>query len=97
MRLSVFQIAGLRDDEIWRFGREVAAEARGQSPRARAEITAAVVRAQSLDVVSAPETHPRHANIVGWPPEKEKIRAIALELATNATLKLPSTSPSIPA
>ena len=92
MRLSVFQITGLHDDEIWRLGRETVAEPRGQSPRARADITATVVRAQSLDVVSAPDTHPRHAHIVGWPQEKEKILAIALELANKATLKLPSTS-----
>ncbi|MCC6213131.1 MAG: hypothetical protein IT513_18990 [Burkholderiales bacterium] len=95
-RLSVFRISELDDAAIWQFGRDAGSE-RGEAPRARADILAGVVRAQKLDVISAPEPHYLHANIVGWPPEKEKIRAITLELAAKAVLKLPNVDPASPA
>jgi hypothetical protein len=88
-RLSVFHITNLTEAEIWRLGREVVGVARGQDPRARADIQAVEVRKQSLTVVLDQATHPRHASVEGWPEEKEEVMAISLELATKAILRLP--------
>jgi hypothetical protein len=32
--------------------------------------------------------HPQHANIVGWPEEKDEIKKLTQELASNSTFEL---------
>lgn len=49
-------------------------------------ITHDILNNRHLRVVTSPVPHPRHANIVDWPVEKEKILMIATELAHGATL-----------
>ena len=89
-RLSVFQIVDLADGEIWRIGNDVVGRTRGEPPRGRADVNIDKVREQSLDVLPDISTHERHANIVGWPAERERVLAISLELADKAKLELPA-------
>jgi len=93
LELSVFRIDGMTVEGVWRLGREQAGAVRNESPRARADIEATEVRARKLDVAAAPKDDLRHANIVGWPSEKESIRLIAMELASSAKLQLPGAQP----
>ena len=86
--VSVFRTASLNDGEIWKLGQERAGEVRG-NPRARADLFARAVRQARLNVVSAPTPHPRHANIVDWPAQKELQQLAKMELANASTLVLP--------
>lgn len=90
--VSVFRIDGLDTAAIFEIGRRVAGSGRSEQLKGRADLTAAIVRRASLDVVPVPRTHVRHANIVGWPQEKERDRVLSMELASNSTLHLPPTS-----
>jgi len=89
---SVFRTMNLMDVDVWKIGRENVGEHRGQPPRGRADFTAMSVRQARLDIVAEPSLHPRHANIVGWHPEKERQRLAAMELAGHTTLVLPETA-----
>jgi hypothetical protein len=95
-RCSVFRISDIDDATAWQIGRDVEKK-RGERLRARADISANSVRTLALDVVAAPKDHYLHADIVGWPSEKEKVRAITLELATRASLRLPDVQQTSPA
>ena len=86
--VSVFRTVSLEEGEIWKLGRERAGEIRG-NPRARADLFARAVRQARLNVLSAPRPHPRHANIVDWPAEKELQQRAKMELANASTLVLP--------
>jgi len=87
---SVYRTRDLIDDEIFGIGCVFFAEKIGKSLMGRADIAASEVFEKGLAIVSEPTPHPRHANIVDWPPDKSKIRMIAVELAAKATLKLVS-------
>ena len=86
--VSVFRTASLEQVDIWGSGQLYAGGVRG-SPRARADLFARTVRQARLDVVSASTPHPRHANIVGWPTDKEARHLAKMELANASTLVLP--------
>ncbi len=76
--LSVIRHIGLNKDELWDIGRSIIDRLLG-----RADIIALEVRNQELRI--EPTATPRnHANISGWPPEKEAQKIIALELAAKA-------------
>lgn len=47
-------------------------------------VKADLVRAIGLDAVAS-EPPAKHANIIGWPPEKEKQKLLALKLANGCT------------
>lgn len=80
-KTSVYQTAGLPENDKWDIGRDVASES-DRSLCGRAEILASVITNTSLDVVESP---PRgHADIIGWPQDKEDMKALALELADAA-------------
>jgi len=83
---SVFRTLGLAEDSIWTIGRENVGVSRNQTLKARADLPALSVREATLDVLAEPSVHPRHANIVGFPDEKEKQRLATMELAMAATL-----------
>ena len=90
--VSVFRIDDLPAHEIFRLGRQIAGSGRIDELKARADLKTIEVRSAKLDVASAPRIHQRHANIVGWPGEKERIRALTMELARHARLRLPQTT-----
>jgi hypothetical protein len=86
--VSVFRTVSLEQDDIWKMGQLQAGGARG-NPRARADLLTRAVRKARLNVLSAPKSHPRHANIVDWPAEKELQQRAKMELASASTLVLP--------
>lgn len=82
---SVFRTSDSSEAEIWEIGRFVENK-RKQSLKGRADIGVLFILKQGLSV--APEIkksgHRLHANIVGWPTEKDERMQIALELANES-------------
>ena len=81
LELSVTRHLNLTENDIWSIGRGIV---RG-TPRTlhgRADIETGHVIAQRLSVVPQPvQDNPNHANIVGWPLEKDARKMCALEIA----------------
>lgn len=77
----------LSQTEIWRIG-DVVGEQRDKQAVARADLKKSSVLAIGLSVEMAPGVHPHHADVGGWPPEKERQKAIALELRAKSQLLL---------
>jgi len=89
LKLSVFRIKDLSDENIWKIGTDKVANRINppKSLHARADFMADVAISKGLHII--PDKWPtRHANIVGWPEEKPKRKEIALELAANAHLEI---------
>ena len=87
--LSVFRTQGLTEDEIWKLGYEEVVK-KLPAPRTlygRGQIILLAVKEVNLEL-DPDDTPSRHANIVGWPQEKSKQKLIALQLASEAILKL---------
>ena len=82
---SVFRIMNLNEDQIWRLARAFVSNPTGRSLYARADIPALAVYELSLNI-HPDEPPPRHANIVGWPPEKHARMSLAQQLTASATL-----------
>jgi hypothetical protein len=72
--------------EIWDLADSVVSSKK--SIQARADLTANDVRVAGLEVETAPDPHPKHADIVGWPEEKPEQMSVAKEMATQAALVL---------
>ena len=93
--LSVFRISELLDSEVWIIGREYV-ERGGKPIKARADLSAADVYKNNLDVVPDEQGHELHANITPFPIEnslddRKTRRAIATKLALASKLvKMPS-------
>ena len=85
-KTSVFRTKGLKEEETWPIGEEVA-EKRKQKLHARGDIVAADVSKVKLHAVPT-ETPPRHANIEDWPAEKSAQILVAIDLADAAKLFL---------
>jgi hypothetical protein len=85
---SVFRISDLTDSEIWDIGARFVAQKRDKPLLGRADIIASDVLNNSLELKAAPDPHPRHTNITGWPEDKSKQKLIAMKLAANAQLHL---------
>jgi hypothetical protein len=85
---SVFRTSGLGEIEIWAIGQGISTQ-RGQQLHARGDLLTSDVLSLAL-AVEPSEPPPRHANITGWPQEKDQVKLKALELAGKATLRLPS-------
>jgi len=87
LKLSVFQIAGLSENEIWNIGEECVSKPQGRTLYGRADLFVSIVQNFNLNV-EPDNVPPRHANIVGWPQNKDHRKLLALELAARATLNL---------
>ena len=88
LRLSVFRIERLAEDEIWRIGHEIDA-GRSENLRARADFSSDEVIRIGLRAIRD-EPPPRHANIVDWPvDDKDGRKILAMELAGVASLAMP--------
>lgn len=85
--VSVFRTDTLPEPEIWAIGQGISTQ-RGQQLHARGDLLTSDVLSLSLTVEPS-EPPPRHANITGWPHEKDLIKLRAMELAEKATLRLP--------
>jgi hypothetical protein len=90
LQLSVSRIYGLSIKDIWKIGTKVIKKSRQKlTLYGRADIKVLTVTTNGLSI--DPDNKPRrHANVIGWPPEKEEQKSIALELANKATLVLSS-------
>jgi len=88
--LSVTRHRDASEPEIWTAGEDVATQ---QQKRlyGRADIQARACIVESLRVTAKPfPNNPNHADIEGWPSQKQDQKAIALKLADAASqLKLP--------
>ena len=84
---SVFRIIGLTEEQIWYLGHHFVAQNRTSSLRARADVSVSVINNLQLRLVPD-EPPPRHANITGWPEEKDRRMSLAQLLAAEATLVL---------
>jgi hypothetical protein len=78
---------GLQEREIWEIGALVGKE-RNKNVLARADTAKSVVLNVGLRVELSKGLHPLHADVCGWPTEKDEQKAIALELCAGATLQL---------
>ncbi len=94
--ISVFRITQITDSEVWKIGFEHV-----QKPDlpvyARADLFASNVYDNSLEVIPSTEEHEWHADITGFPVEREEHkvedrklrRSIARQLALASKLEIP--------
>jgi hypothetical protein len=84
LELSVTRHLNLSDDEIWNIGAGVAT-GQNRTLHGRADVKVAHVESQSLSVIADPApNNPNHANICGWPAQKDLRKMRALEIARRA-------------
>ena len=84
--LSVYRSSELREHAIWELGNDKVAIPRQKPLVGRADLLAADVSDADRDLRIEPDPipHPRHANISGWPTQKDKQKLIAIKLAGKA-------------
>lgn len=89
LQLSVFRIEGLDQKAIWELGeKEVVSRIIPiKTLYGMAKLLALSAKSAGLRI-DPDDTPPRHANIIGWPKEKDEQKIIAIELATQASLVL---------
>lgn len=80
---SVFRISGIFDNEVWNIGEREVGIKQNKPILGRADITASIILSNHLEIIPS-EPPERHADITGWPEEKDKQKDIALELAEKA-------------
>jgi hypothetical protein len=86
---SVFWRDGLTEQQIWDCGRWVEQRPNdGSTLKARGDLGLQSVIDAGLAVEPDTRDHPRHANIIGWPEDKEQRVAKAQKLAFAASLVL---------
>ena len=82
--LSVTRHRGLSAENLWQIGQQVA-DSCPATLYVRADVTAAAVRRQKLEVEPRPvPENLNHASITGWPPDKPSQKILAQELAAAA-------------
>jgi len=86
-KTSVFRIVSLTSERIWNIGDYVAKES-CRTLRARGDLVASDVFDEGLEIESDTRKHPLHANIIGWPSVRAKIKLLAIKLADKAQLHL---------
>lgn len=81
LELSVTRHLNLAENDIWMIGKKIAGSM-FRTLYGRADVETSHVTAQSLNVVHQPvPDNPNHANIVGWPLDKDVKKMRALEIA----------------
>lgn len=80
LQLSVFVTQDLNETEVWALTSHLQ-----DKVRARADFTNDFLTRQAL-TLDRDDDPPRHANVVGWPSEKEHQMSIALEFEIAAHL-----------
>lgn len=80
--LSVSRIVELNNNQIWDIGNNFA-EGRGKPLLGRIDTIAEHVYNNKLGF-NPDNDPPRHANVIGWPQEKDDMMLVATELASNA-------------
>lgn len=88
--LSLTRHQDATEGEIWEVGVDVA-KTIGRKLYGRADIKACHCKVDSLQVVAKPlPNNPNHADIEGWPLEKQDQKVIALKLAAFASKLIPN-------
>jgi len=87
---SVYRTTDLTDKEIWEIGERYVGQIQNKEILGRGDLVASFIYSKSLFVEPDTEVHRLHANIIGWPSEKSKIKLLAIELAASARLVLPT-------
>ncbi len=90
LRLSVYQITNLPEDEIWTLGKGVLEQHPQPRLYGRADVDVGVVHGQKLKALRDDDP-PRHVNVVGWPnyaDGKDLMKSLAQQLAQSAKLQL---------
>lgn len=84
--LSVFRIDGLAEDEVWDLARTHVLPnlPAGRRIHGRGDLTADEVVAANPLAVDFDDTPPRHANVIGWPQDREGQKVLAQALAAAA-------------
>ena len=83
LELLVFRVDGLNEEEIWTHARKYALPP-GRNIHGRADMPQAAIAATDPLHVDYDDSPPRHANVVGWPKEKDEQLALAQDLASVA-------------
>ncbi len=83
LRLSVFRVFDLSDQQIWALAMEKVEPFRGKVI-ARGSLSVGQVESKQLTVQPDADTASRHANIVGWPEDRGQRGTIAQALAADA-------------
>lgn len=81
-RTSVFRTQGLDRSSVHGLALDVSGT---RSPQLKGYATfaaTAVLSIPPLSLEADPSSHPRHANVIGWPDEKAERIGLARELAT---------------
>jgi hypothetical protein len=76
--ISMFFIDQLGPSEIWAIG-DFAGKNRGKLAVAHADMQRKLVTDLPVTLELTPNDHPRHINVGGWPTDKDKQKALALE------------------
>jgi hypothetical protein len=84
LRHSVFRISGLSDEQIWIVAVEKVEPYRG-TVVGRGDLTVTQIAARRLKVSPDADPTSRHANIVGWPEDRNERATIAKDLAALAS------------
>ena len=87
LRLSVFEIGGLSEPEIWLLGFNHVAKPPERNVHGRADLQRTAVLQVGLSI-NADGIPKGHASIGGWPAQKAEQKLFALKLADRATLRL---------
>lgn len=90
---SVYRTTGISDAKIWLIGEKFVrfpiAKVRGSCTLyGRGDIKAQEILNANLALVPKPMPHPRHADILDWPENKESRLMLAIMLADKSTLHL---------
>jgi len=87
VELSVTRHIDLEEADIWKIGQTVANK-RASLLHGRADARVAVFLGQRLRVAAAPLIDdPNHANVLGWPPDKQRQKEIAVEIVKEVHYK----------
>jgi hypothetical protein len=90
-KTSVFRVVDLSEEAVWTLHTHIATN---RALKGRADLFAAAAYKNGLDV-EASEPPAKHADIIGWPLERDKVMLIAKELAAEAQfLRVPT--PDVP-
>jgi hypothetical protein len=82
VELSVTRHLGLGEEQLWAAGELVAAQV-GRQLQGRGDVQAKVFIRQRLSVKAAPtRDNSNHANVVGWPQDKQAQKEIAIEVVS---------------
>jgi len=90
--LSVSRLDGLSEADIWQLGDDHVAAAGARTIHARANFSPEIlpdIRANGSTLSIVPdEPPPRHANVIGWPPNEQKgiRKVLAQQLAARTSI-----------